>query len=86
MERKLLEDFPDEWYQIVQREVTNIYESLSKYPGELVSVVLQSLMQSFVYDNFDKEYREDFLEAVFEAFVMTFDRWDEESGGEETNE
>lgn len=76
MERRQLQDFPDEWYEIINKEVASIYKKLKKYPSELDSIILQSLYQNFIYDNFDKATREEYLSNVFDAFILTFDQWD----------
>lgn len=76
MEKRQLEDFPDEWYELINKEIDNVLNPLLKYPAEFVSIVLQSSLQIFVYSNFEKSEREDFVKSVMEAFILTFDQWD----------
>jgi hypothetical protein len=82
MERRQLEDFPDEWYELINKEIDALLQPLLKYPVEFISIVLQSAFQIFIYSNFEKGERSELLKNVMEAFLLTFEQWDSEQSDE----
>ena len=73
-----IEDLPDNWFDLIQEESLTLIKRLLQMPSEIGILMLQIVMQNYIYIHLSHEDREPFLKAMEEAFLTQFREWDEE--------
>lgn len=78
MESFNIEDLPDDWYDAINREGSEIIQRLSNYPPQFNLIVSQMVVQTIIYHSLKKEFRQAFLIRMLDAFTEQFEEWEEE--------